>query len=154
MVLHRSSRRPRRRRSPKSAILGAHIVAGAGVQVEEIHRPQGTKPHDGRHQRDARHHTPPSVICILGADMPQAVGLNSELWPLEVVSRGVWDVGDKASIDIFLPNIADEDPDTRSKGTRPSSEGLSRLASKVKFIQLCTMVATGRHYRWFAMART
>ena len=53
-----------------------------------------------------------------------------------------------------LPHDSDEDLDTPSKGICLSSEDLSRFASKAQFIKLCTMVAPGRHYRGFDMART
>ena len=53
-----------------------------------------------------------------------------------------------------LPNDSDEDPDTRSKGICPSLEDMSRFASKVKLIKLCTMVVPGKHDRVFEMAST
>ena len=53
-----------------------------------------------------------------------------------------------------LLNDSDEDPDTPSKGVRPSSEDLSRFASSVKLIKLCTMVATIKHDWGVEMAKT
>ena len=103
------------------------------------------KPHYGCHQLGARHHTPPSIIRVLEADLPQLSDsmANFGRWQWFHEVYGMTETGRLAAT---LPNHSGDDPDAPSKGACPSSERSEPVASDAKWIKLRTMLAK-RHAR-------